>query len=448
MLRSRPRRRLAPRGVARRAAGGIRHRGTVRAAAGRLPGRPRRRSAAPHLPLWTAPPPRSCTESKTRRSSGIGTAPFAPPCPRRRRSILSGGSSGSRIDSGCGCTTSPPRSPAASCSKRSMVSGSSGSGARSSRPVPGRRAAQRCAPRRTERAGARSSAPIDPGFTRSQVLPERARGHGRALHGSARAARFPDPGSEDRCRARSQELPLMTTPDFMVIAHRGASSYAPENTLAAFDLAIQMGVSHIELDVHFTRDGHVVVIHDDTVNRTTNGSGPVTSHALAALQGLDAGSWFGGKFAGQRIPTFEEVLERYQGRAHLHTEIKGHSAHLSQRTADLVRRRGMAGQVTITSFQRTRLEEARAHAPELPRGWLVTEVSDRTIAQARALELSQLCPRANAVTPELVHRLHAEGFVVRAWGVATEDQMRQVVQAGADGMTVNFPDRLLAYLKE
>ena len=239
----------------------------------------------------------------------------------------------------------------------------------------------------------------------------------------------------------------MTSPEFMVIAHRGASSYAPENTLAAFDLAIQMGVSHIELDVHFTRDGHVVVIHDDTVNRTTNGSGPVTSHALAALQGLDAGSWFGGKFAGQRIPTFEEVLERYQGRAHLHTEIKGHSAHLSQRTADLVRRRGMAGQVTITSFQRTRLEEARAHAPELPCGWLVTEVSDATIAQARALGLNQLCPRANAVTPELVHRLHAKGFVVRAWGVATEDQMRQVVQAGADGMTVNFPDKLLAYLK-
>jgi len=239
----------------------------------------------------------------------------------------------------------------------------------------------------------------------------------------------------------------MTTPDFMVIAHRGASSYAPENTLAAFDLAIQMGVSHIELDVHSTLDDHVVVIHDETVNRTTNGSGPVTSHTLAALQGLDAGSWFGSKFAGQRIPTFDEVLERYQGRAHLHTEIKGHSAHLSQRTADLVRRRGMTGQVTITSFQRTRLEETRAHAPELPRGWLVTEVSDATIAQARALGLSQLCPRANAVTPELVHRLHAEGFVVRAWGVATEDQMRQVVQAGADGMTVNFPDKLLAYLK-
>ena len=240
----------------------------------------------------------------------------------------------------------------------------------------------------------------------------------------------------------------MTTPHFMVIAHRGASSDAPENTLAAFDLAIQMGVTHIELDVHCTLDGHVVVIHDETVNRTTNGSGPVTGHTLAALQRLDAGSWFGGKFAGQRIPTFEEVLDRYQGRAHLHTEIKGQSAHLSQRTVDLVRRSGMADQVTITSFQRTRLEEARAHAPELPRGWLVAEVTDATIAQAHALELSQLCPRANVVTPELVRRLHTEGFVVRAWGVATEDQMRQVVQAGAAGMTVNFPDKLLAYLKK
>jgi glycerophosphoryl diester phosphodiesterase len=234
---------------------------------------------------------------------------------------------------------------------------------------------------------------------------------------------------------------------FMVIAHRGASSYAPENTFAAFDLAIQMGVSHIELDVHLTRDHDVVVIHDDTVDRTTNGTGPVADHTLEALRALDAGSWFAGKFAGERIPTLSEVLQRYKGRAHIHTEIKGQSAHLSQRTADLVRAHEMAEQVTITSFQKTRLEETRAYAPELPTGWLVAEVSDTVIAQARAMGLRQICPRANVVTPELVHRLHAEGFVVRAWGVATEDLMRRVVKAGADGMTVNFPDKLIAYLR-
>jgi glycerophosphoryl diester phosphodiesterase len=232
----------------------------------------------------------------------------------------------------------------------------------------------------------------------------------------------------------------------MVIAHRGASSYAPENTFAAFDLAIRMGVQHIELDVEATSDGHIVVIHDDTLDRTTDGSGPVMNHTLATLHALDAGSWFGTEFAGERIPTFTEVLSRYKGRVHIHTEIKGRSPSLSQRTADLVRQHGMVDHVTITSFQKARLEEIRAYAPELATGWLLPEVSDAVITQARNIGLRQICPRANMVTAALVNRLHAEGFVVRAWGVATEALMQQVVQAGADGMTVNFPDKLIAYL--
>lgn len=237
----------------------------------------------------------------------------------------------------------------------------------------------------------------------------------------------------------------MTPTGFMAIAHRGASSYAPENTFAAFDLAIEMGARHLELDVHFSSDGHLVVIHDDTVDRTTDGSGPVTSRSLAALTALDAGAWFDPRFKGERIPTLGAVLERYWG-AHLHVELKGHSAGLAQRAVDMIRSSGIATNVTITSFQKAKLEETRAYAPELPTGWLVGEVSDAVVAQARALGLTQLCPRAGAVTPELVSRLHAEGLVVRAWGVATEDLMRRVVTAGADGMTVNFPDKLLAYL--
>src|SRR5436190_11608158 len=98
---------------------------------------------------------------------------------------------------------------------------------------------------------------------------------------------------------QTEGVDRMTTPAFMVIAHRGASSYAPENTLAAFDLALQMWVRHIELDVYFSSDVHIVVIHDDTVDRTTNGAGPVTRHTLAALRELDAGSWFGAQFAGE-----------------------------------------------------------------------------------------------------------------------------------------------------
>jgi glycerophosphoryl diester phosphodiesterase len=233
----------------------------------------------------------------------------------------------------------------------------------------------------------------------------------------------------------------------MVIAHRGASSYAPENTLAAFDAALEMRVRHIELDVALTSDSHTVVIHDEKLDRTTDGCGLVTSQTLAALRELDAGSWFGAQFEGERIPPFDEVLARYKGRVHIHTEIKGKSPSLPQRTADLVRKHGMERQVTITSFQSVRLEEMRAYAPELPMGWLVREVNDSIIAQAHAIGVNQFCPRADTVTPELVHRLHAEGFVVRAWGVSTEELMRRLVHAGVDGMTVNFPDRLIAYLE-
>jgi glycerophosphoryl diester phosphodiesterase len=232
----------------------------------------------------------------------------------------------------------------------------------------------------------------------------------------------------------------------LAIAHRGASSYAPENTLAAFDLALDMGARHLELDVELTTDGHVVVIHDDTLDRTTDGSGPVTEWTLAELRGLDAGRWFAPAFAGEKIPTYEQVLERYRGRAHLHTEIKGRAPELSRRTVELIRRLGMTNDVTITSFQRARLVDVRALAPELPAGWLVSEVTDATLEAARRLGLAQVCPRAPSVTRELVARLHAAGFAVRAWGVATEELMRQVVDAGADGMTVNFPDKLIAYL--
>ena len=232
----------------------------------------------------------------------------------------------------------------------------------------------------------------------------------------------------------------------MTIAHRGASSYAPENTLAAFDLALRMGALHIEFDVQSTADGHIVVIHDDSVDRTTDGTGPVAGYTLAALRALSAGARFGSAFVAERIPLLDEVLERYRGRAHLHVELKGRSSDLTQRTVDLIREHGMAGHVTITSFQKTRLEETREYAPELPTGWLVREITDATITEARGLGLTQLCPRADLVTADLVRRLHAAGFVVRAWGVGTEELMERVVEAGADGMTVNFPDKLIAFL--
>ena len=213
-----------------------------------------------------------------------------------------------------------------------------------------------------------------------------------------------------------------------------------------------MDVRHIELDVHFSSDGHIVVIHDDTVDRTTGGSGPVASHTLSQLRSLDAGSWFGTGHVGERVPTLGEVLERYKGRLHFHIEIKARAEGLASGTADLVRGYGVADSVTITSFQKPRLEEVRAYAPELPAGWLVpsgsgSQLDDSIADQARDLGLTQIGPRAELVTPQMVGNLHDMGFVVHAWGVSSEELMRRVVDAGADGMTINFPDKLVEFLR-
>jgi glycerophosphoryl diester phosphodiesterase len=207
----------------------------------------------------------------------------------------------------------------------------------------------------------------------------------------------------------------------------------------------------VELDVHFTRDGHIAVIHDDQVDRTTNGSGPVAEHTLAELRTLDAGSWFGARFAGEQIRTLDDVLARYKGRLYFHIEIKASVEGLATRTADMVREHGVGDSVTITSFERLWLAEVRAHAPELPTGWLVPlgpggPWDDAIVAQSMELGITQVCPRADIVTPEIVEMLHSNGFVVRCHGVRDEELMRHVIACGADGMTVNFPDRLSEYL--
>lgn len=236
--------------------------------------------------------------------------------------------------------------------------------------------------------------------------------------------------------------------DFMVIAHRGASSYAPENTLAAFDLAVEMGARHVELDVHETRDGRVVVLHDATLDRTTDGAGPVAERDWAEVRALDAGAWFGPQFSGQRVPAFEEVLERYRGMLRLHVEIKGRSEGLVRKSLDMIRRCGMGGEATLTSFQRERIEEARAMGPEMPAGLLAREMDAGTVAWAKAAGLAMLCPRAEWLTPERVAELHGQGFLVRAYGVPDVQAMERVLDSGADGMTVNFPDKALALLRE
>lgn len=234
----------------------------------------------------------------------------------------------------------------------------------------------------------------------------------------------------------------------MVVAHRGASARAPENTLAAFNLALEMGAKHVELDIRATGDGRVVVLHDPTLDRTTSGSGPVSETDWSEVRKLDAGAWFGAEFAGERVPSLDEALQLCQGKARLHIEIKDGAREMAAKALGLIEERGMADQVTLISFRKEWLEEVRALAPAIPIGYLVREASEEAIAWAKAKGVESLCPKAESLTPETVRSIHQQGLGARCWGVRDKEAMRRVVESGADGMTVDFPDEAFALLRE
>jgi glycerophosphoryl diester phosphodiesterase len=188
----------------------------------------------------------------------------------------------------------------------------------------------------------------------------------------------------------------------------------------------------------------VVVLHDETVDRTTDGSGRVDELLLEDIKKFDAGSWKDVRFAGEPIPTLEEVLEKYRGRAHLHIELKEGHPGLAERVAKLVQEHQAEGSATIISFASDMLKKVGELAPSLPRGWLVRHLDDQSVADAVFMNVFQLSPPAKSLTPELVRLVHRRGLSVRAWSVHLEEDARHVLKCGADGMTVDWPDRAKA----
>lgn len=226
--------------------------------------------------------------------------------------------------------------------------------------------------------------------------------------------------------------------EVIILAHRGASGYAPENTFAAFDRALHMQADGIETDVRVTADRALVLVHDERVDRTTNGHGRVADLSLAQIKALDAGSWFGPEFVGQQVPTLAEFLDAYGSRTLLCLEIKAPEA--ADATLAQVRERGLLTSVQFTSFHFEVTVAIRAQSPEAIVGFLTRRFDPAEIARVVDAGLNQICPHASTTTPELVQEAHRQGLVVRAWGVGDRAAMRQAIGAGVDGMTINWPD--------
>lgn len=229
-----------------------------------------------------------------------------------------------------------------------------------------------------------------------------------------------------------------------VIGHRGAAALAPENTWASFDTALALGVNAIETDVRATSDGELVLLHDEKLARTTDGHGFVRDTPWPVIKTLDAGAWFGEAYRGARVPLFTETLERYGRRIPLVIEIK--QLDIELRVLELVQAYGLIDSVTFTSFYFAVVHNLKTLVPEVKVGWLTSDTGRQTVQRVVEAGLDQFCPPAETVSRENVAAWKALGLEVRAWGVHTPELMLAVVDAGVDGMTVDFPHLLMQTL--
>lgn len=242
----------------------------------------------------------------------------------------------------------------------------------------------------------------------------------------------------------------MVTQHILNVAHRGASAYEPENTLRAFERALELGADMSELDIHLSNDGELVVIHDFTVDQTTNGHGAVKDLSLAELQSLDAGK-------GERVPTLRQVIDLVRGRNGLYLELKG--AGTPQPTVNLLRDNDFTAphQVIVGSFQPALVRETKTLAPELSVSLLVGPVypAPQLIEMARAAhaDFIHLCWENRAplphtlLTPELLNALRAAGLGIVLWHEERDAELQALVSLDVDAICTNTPDKLSDYLK-
>lgn len=225
-----------------------------------------------------------------------------------------------------------------------------------------------------------------------------------------------------------------------VAAHRGASRLAPENTLAAFSEALERGATGIELDVHLSADGRAVVVHDDLLDRTTDGHGPVSRLSFAQLNELDAGSWFSAQFSGQRVPLLDEVFQLAAGRAVLHVELKGPAVGaLAAEVISLARRSGASDRVVIMSFDLNAVLAASRLARDIPVLAIIGEPLPDPVGFVEATGLSGLNQAVERWSLPTVKAFHDRGWLVHGSLVNDVDVVDRFFALGGDMVDSDVP---------
>lgn len=244
-----------------------------------------------------------------------------------------------------------------------------------------------------------------------------------------------------------------------IIAHRGAPTFAPENTLPAIRKALEIGVDMIEIDVHQTKDGVLVIMHDEKVNKTTDGSGYIKDMTFDEIRSLDAGSWFDPVFTGTKVPALDEVFEIMDETTKLLIEIKRGSPYypgIEDRILGTISMYEFEERVEIKSFERPVVEHIRGRAPHIPIGKSVVFripffriIIDRGVrwGSVYTYEVDFLHSHWLTTTQALVRRARDEGFGLYAWDVNTEGRMRRLINMGVDAIETDYPHVLKEILE-
>ncbi len=249
---------------------------------------------------------------------------------------------------------------------------------------------------------------------------------------------------------------------FQIIAHRGASAYAPENTVPAFERAQELGAFEVELDVQLARDDVLVLYHDKTLERKTGRTGRVRDYDAAELTEIDIGSWFDRthpeverSYAGTTLDTLADLFRRFGSALYYHVEIKSDEEEIPPLLLAEIAALSLRGRITITSFSFDQLLRVRALDPEIPICLLIQDArgdnplpaAQRGIERARAAGFQQVGVAVVALSSDVVDYAHRRGVRIRAFGVGGDADMERAIDSGAGGMTINWPDRLIARME-